>query len=165
MPVVLYGMAPSTDALTIVNIDDEQWTDEDDTSRSKQLGRLAGGSDIGCTYKEVQPGAKTSRFHYHLGNEEALFVISGRGSMQTTSGLTEVQGGDYVAFPRGEEGAHTVENTSDEVLRCLFFSTMNEPEVVGYPEEGMLGIIAGAAPGEPPEDRFFMAHVEYSPTE
>ncbi len=142
----------------IVDADGPDWSGTDeDGSRWKRLGRLAGGSRLGCTLEEVQPGGRPASYHYHLANEEAMYVVEGRGTLRTPAGEQPIESGDYVAFPAGESGAHAVENTSDEVLRCLFVSTMREPDVVAYPDEGTLHVIAGAAPGRPREDRTFEA--------
>jgi uncharacterized cupin superfamily protein len=60
-----------------------------------------------------------------------------------------------VALPTGAEGAHQLVNSSEAVLRYLCFSTMVEPDVTVYPDSGKVGILGGAAPGGPKEDRTF----------
>ena len=40
----------------------------------KRLGAAAGGQKIGASWFELQPGKKAFPFHYHLANEEAVFV-------------------------------------------------------------------------------------------
>lgn len=49
------------------------------------------------------------------------------------------------------------------MLRCLFVSTMREPDVVVYPDEKMLFVTAGAAPRRPREERTFEAAFTYDP--
>lgn len=125
----------------IVNIDDSNWTGEDeDGGRWKRLGRMSGSTHLGCTLEEMQPRGRPARYHYHIANEEALYVIEGDGILRTPEGETAVKSGDYIAFPIGESGAHAVENTSDAPLRCLFFSTMHEPEVTVYPDDEELHV-------------------------
>ena len=53
----------------------------------------------------------------------------------------------------GEEGSHQISNTSDEPLRYLCLSTMDEPDVLVYPDSGKIGVFAGSAPGGPKEKR------------
>ena len=43
--------------------------------------------------------------------------------------------------------AHQLFNEGSEVLRYLVFSTMEEPDVVVYPDSKKVGVFAGAAPG------------------
>ncbi|WP_331235027.1 cupin domain-containing protein [Natronorarus salvus] len=155
-------MSDSENNSRIVNINDSNWTGEDeDGGRWKRLARETGGTHLGCTLEKIQPGGCPANYHYHLANEEALYVIEGRGTLRTPEGNNVIGPGDYVAFPVGEAGAHAVENTSDGVLRCLFFSTMHEPDVIVRPDEKKLYVNAGAAPGKPSEERTFEASFSF----
>lgn len=132
----------------IVHVDDLEWTGiDDDGGGYKRVGRAAGGERLGCTLEEILPGGRPARYHYHVANEEALYVLEGEGSLRTPDGETGVETGDYASFPAGEAGAHSIENTSSKPLRCLLFSTMSEPDVVVYPDEGEIGVVTGAAGG------------------
>jgi uncharacterized cupin superfamily protein len=44
--------------------------------------------------------------------------------------------GEVVAFPAGREGVHRVDNHRDDVARVLMLSTMNDVDVVEYPDSG-----------------------------
>lgn len=141
-------MADSDSDSRVVNVDDLPPTGtDDDGSRWTRVARAAGARRLGCTLEEIAPGGSPTRYHYHAGNEEALFVLSGTGTLRTPTGRRPIRAGDYAAFPTGEAGGHTVENTGNEVLRCLFFSTMNDPDVVVYPDENTMAVSVGAAPG------------------
>lgn len=146
-------MTDATGEPRIVNIDDADWSGVDeDGGRWKRLGRLAGGSRLGCTLEEIQPGGRPAKYHYHLANEEALYVIEGDGTLRTPAGARPIRSGDYVTFPVGRPGGHAVENTSDAVLRCLLISTMEEPDLVVYPDEGTFAVSAEGAPGRRRDD-------------
>lgn len=121
--------------------------------RRKALTVPAGGERLGCSLYEVPPGRKAWPYHYHLGNEEAIFVLAGRGALRTASGEIDLAAGDYVTFPPGEGGGHQISNPSQAPLRYLCFSTMQEPDVTVYPDSGKLGVFAGAAPGGDRERR------------
>ena len=131
----------------IVGADDEWSGTDEDGGRWRRLGRAAGGSRLGCTLEEIAPGGRPSNYHYHLANEEAMYVLDGRGTLRTPGGERAIRAGDYVSFPAGESGAHSVENASEQTLRCLFVSTMREPDVVVYPDEGRLRVVASSATG------------------
>lgn len=146
-------MAREPNLPRIVNLEDPDWAGSDaDGGRWKRVGRQAGGARIGCTLEEIQPGGQPSAFHYHLANEEAMYVVEGRGVLTTPGGSHPVKTGDYVAFAADESGAHAVENTSDAILRVLFFSTMCEPDVVIYPEERTFHVTGDGAPVHRRED-------------
>lgn len=141
-----------------VNIDGSDWSGTDeDGGRWKRLGRLAGGSRLGCTLEEIRPGGRPAPYHYHLANEEALFVVDGAGTLRTPAGEQRIESGDYVAFPAGEAGAHAVENSSADCLRCLFVSTMHEPDVVVYPDEGTFHVTGAGAPRRRADDGIMTA--------
>lgn len=115
--------------------------------RAKRLALHAGGRNLGCTVYEIPPGKRPYPYHYHSANEEALYVLAGRGTLRLAGRETPIRAGHYVACPTGSEGAHQVVNTSDEPLSFLSFSTMIQPEVAFYPDTGKIGAMAGSPPG------------------
>jgi uncharacterized cupin superfamily protein len=125
--------------------------------RRKQLGATAGGRRVGCSLYEVPPGRAAFPRHYHLANEEAIYVLEGSGTLRIgrRGEEVEVSEGDYVALPIGADWSHQPLNTSGVKLRYLCFSTMVEPEVMVYPDSGKVGVFGGAAPGGPKEERTF----------
>ena len=121
--------------------------------RRKQLGSAAGGERLGCSLYEVPPGRRAWPYHYHLANEEAIYVLEGSGTLRVSEREVGISRGDYVALPTGQAGAHQVINTSEEPLRYLCLSTMVEPDIMIYPDSEKVGLFAGAAPGGPKEKR------------
>ena len=91
---------------------------------------------------ELAPGEAT-QYHWHVGEEEWLLVLAGTPTLRTPEGESRLRPWDITAFRRGEEGAHQLRNDGDEPARAAFFSTVSDPEVVGYPDEGRIGVIAG----------------------
>ena len=89
--------------------------------RRKQLGSAAGGEKLGCSLYEVPPRRRAWPYHYHLANEEAIYVLEGSGTLRIDERQITLSRGDYVAMPVGERGAHQIINTSDEPLRYLCF--------------------------------------------
>lgn len=133
-----------------VNEADIDWTERErgETAfRRKKLAAAAGADRLGCSLYELPPGKKSWPFHYHAGNEEALYVLAGAGQLRTADGVEPLDSGDYVAFPVGEDGAHRVINDGDAPLRYLALSTMDEPDVTVYPDSEKIGVYAGSPPG------------------
>ena len=134
------------------NADDLEWstTERGETTfRRKRLGDAAGGEEVGCSLYEVPAGGRSWPYHYHAGNEEALFVLSGRGSLRLAGETLPLAAGDYVALPAGDGGAHRVVNDSTGPLRYLMVSTMNDPDVTVYPDSEKVGVFVGSPPGRP----------------
>jgi uncharacterized cupin superfamily protein len=125
--------------------------------RRKRLGSAAGGRRVGCSLYEVEPGRAAFPRHYHLANEEAIYVLEGSGTLRLGEEGEEValSLGDYVALPVGADGAHQLVNTSRAVLRYLCLSTVVEPDVLVYPDSGKVGLYAGSAAGAPKEEEIF----------
>jgi len=138
-----------------VNEADVDWrrTERGETGfRRKQLAAAARGERLGCSLYELPPERKSWPFHYHTGNEEAIYVLAGSGRLRTSDGTDPLHRGDYVAFPAGEDGGHRVINDdADEPLRYLALSTMDDPDVTVYPDSDKIGIYAGSAPGSDDE--------------
>ena len=122
----------------IVASDDLQWTRIEHGSsyeaRRKSLSQATRARELGCSLYEVPPGKCAWPRHAHLGNEEAVFVLSGRGVVRQGEGDSEITAGDYLTFRRGKEHVHQIVNTGTEPLRYLCMSTLLPTEVVGYPD-------------------------------
>lgn len=135
----------------VVSASDSGWIESSHgdryASRRQQLGARAGGSKLGCSVYELPPGKRSFPYHFHLANEEAIYVLSGEGVIRLPVGEVPVRAGDYVALRAGEEGAHQMINTSKAPLRYLCVSTMREPDVALYPDSQKIAVFAGSAPG------------------
>ncbi|MFA9415289.1 cupin domain-containing protein [Natrinema sp. HArc-T2] len=122
--------------------------DPDETTfRRKELSSAVDASELGCSLYELPPGMRSWPYHYHTANEEALYVLAGEGKLKTDDGLEGLAAGDYVSLPANERGGHRVVNDSEEPLRYLAMSTMNEPDVTVYPEIDKFGVFVGSPPG------------------
>jgi uncharacterized cupin superfamily protein len=124
-----------------------RYADYEFRSRRARLGYQAGCGRLGVSLWEVEPGSQ-GILHYHFANEELLAVIRGRPTLRTPAGSRELMEGEVAAFPRGPHGAHAIGNHGDETARVLFFSEMRGPEVIVYPEDGMLGSMEGMSSPE-----------------
>jgi uncharacterized cupin superfamily protein len=130
----------------------EQSHDEKFALRRKLLSTATGGVKLGCSLYEIPPGKKAWPYHYHTANEEAIYILEGKGTLRIGDKEIQISKGDYITCPAGKEG-HQVINSSDKELRYLCFSTMIEPDVIVYPDSNKVGVFVGAAPGGPKEKR------------
>lgn len=134
----------------LANESDLEWAElehGDTRFRRKQLGEAAGGERLGCSLYELPAGYKSWPYHYHRGNEEAIYVLEGTGAIRLDGETHELEAGDYAALPADESGGHKVINDADDTLRYLAISTMNEPDLTVYPDSGKMGVYAGSPPG------------------
>lgn len=125
------------------NIFDPEFDVESDRAGFRQkrafLGRQAGSSDLGASLFEIAPGESPFPYHFHYGNEEMLLVIQGRPHLRETGGWRQLEEGEVVAFPTGEDSAHQIQNRSDETVRVVVVSEMKAPEIGVYPDSGKVG--------------------------
>ena len=71
--------------------------------------------------------------HAHHANEEAIYLLEGRGSLRIGHTLVEVRPGDWIALPPGAEGAHQLLADRGEELTYLCMSTTLDVEVGHVP--------------------------------
>jgi len=116
--------------------------------RGKRFTRASAASELGCSLYEIEPGKRGWPAHYHEGNEEAMFVLEGSGTLWLGGDREErdLYAGDFAVFPRGEDGQHELE-AGEDGLRYLAMSTMNDPDITVYPDNDAVGVFAGAPPG------------------
>jgi uncharacterized cupin superfamily protein len=83
-------------------------------------------------------------------------AISGRPTLRTPDGERVLDPWDTAVFVRGEAGAHQVRNDTDEPARVVMFSTVSDPEVVVYPDDDKIGVIAGRSDPDRPTVRGYV---------
>jgi uncharacterized cupin superfamily protein len=113
--------------------------------RSRRLAQHAGNEQLGGQLLELGPGERAFPFHFHCAREEAIYVVSGRGTMRFGDARVAVRAGDWIAHPVGPEHAHQMINDSDAPLVYLCVSTLQKCEVVGYPDSNKVAMMAGAS--------------------
>ena len=111
------------------------------------VGAAVGLKGLGAMYVEVEPGKRAFPFHNHLGNDEMFVVLEGEGTYRFGDGEHAVAAGSVCGAPKGgPETAHQLINTGSTTLKYLGISTMNDPDIVEYPDSDKFAAL-GIAPG------------------
>jgi uncharacterized cupin superfamily protein len=110
-----------------------------------------GGERWGGTLYELEPGACSSDYHWHYAEEEILVVLTGGLTVRAPEGDLELGPWDCAWFPTGERGAHGVRNDGTEAARFVMFSSLSDPEVTVYPDDGRVVAFAGWSRDDVPE--------------
>ncbi len=105
-----------------------------------RVGPLVGGEQLGLSVYELPPGQSICPYHYEVGFEEWLIVLSGRPTLRTPAGERELRPWDCAFFPDGEAGAHKVTNRTDETARVAMLSNRGDPGVAVYPDSEKVGV-------------------------
>jgi uncharacterized cupin superfamily protein len=110
-------------------------------SRRARLGYELGAELIGASLWEVPPGEAAYPYHFHYGEEELIIVLAGRPSLRTPEGIRELEEGEALRFPLGEEGAHQILNRTEVTATFLAISSHGRADVVVYPDSEKIGVV------------------------
>jgi len=106
------------------------------------------GEHLGAGLIELPPGQSTFPYHYELGNDELLVVVSGTPTLRAPDGERELGPGDCILFPSGPDGAHKLTNRSDDLVRVLLVSNFALPRAAVQVDSGKLMLRWGPGPDE-----------------
>jgi uncharacterized cupin superfamily protein len=101
----------------------------------KSLGDEVGLKNIGIHLITIAPGDKSTEFHTHKYEEEAIYVLSGHGTEVIGETKQKIGPGDFIGFPAGGV-AHETINDGTEPLMCLVIGQRLSQDVVDYPRKG-----------------------------
>lgn len=99
---------------------------------NKSLGDLTGLATIGVHLVEIAPGRETSEPHVHWDEDEAVYVLSGRGTAILGEERRAIKAGDFIGYRKGGV-AHALLNDGAETLRCLVVGARLPHDVADYP--------------------------------
>jgi uncharacterized cupin superfamily protein len=124
-------------------------------SRHAPIAPELGATKLGYNLTELPPGKTAFPYHFHYVNEEMFLVLEGTGKIRMPDGTHPLKPGDLVCCPPGPDGAHQIVNDGTSPLRYLALSTIQDPEVVEYPDSVKYGVTVGRKPGAAPQDSTF----------
>jgi len=101
----------------------------------KSLGDQVGLKNIGIHLISIAPGDKSTELHSHKYEDEAIYVLSGRGTEVIGDATQKIGPGDFIGFPAGGV-AHETINDGTEPLVCLVIGQRLAQDVVDYPRKG-----------------------------
>jgi uncharacterized cupin superfamily protein len=131
--------------MSVINLHGElEWDEENDRAgyrhRVTAVGRRLAAQLLGGSVYELPPGEKTWPYHYEIGCEEWVIVLSGQPTLRTPEGRQRLDPGDLAVFPEGPDGAHQLENETDEPCRVLLLSSKSPLAIVHYPDSDKVGL-------------------------
>lgn len=100
----------------------------------KSLGDEAGLKNVGIHLITIAPGDKSTEFHSHKYEDEAIYVLSGRGTEAIGNETYKIGPGDFIGLPAGGP-AHETINDGNEPLVCLVIGQRLPQDVVDYPRK------------------------------
>jgi uncharacterized cupin superfamily protein len=121
-----------------IRIDDVPWTEFADVPnfniRYKHLTLAAFGENyhVGVSIEELPPGKRTAPAHYHIFEEEHVYILEGTLTLRLGAATHRMKAGDYVCFPAGQKAGHCLINDGDALCRYVIVGENNPNEVAVY---------------------------------
>ena len=102
--------------------------------RYRHLTSAAVGENyhVGFAVEELAPGKQSVPAHYHMLEEEHVYILEGTLTLRLGAERHAMKAGDYACFPAGQKAGHCLINESDKVCRYIIVGERNPNEVVVY---------------------------------
>lgn len=98
----------------------------------KSLGDLTGLQNIGVHQVRLEPGDESTQYHFHYQEEEFVYILSGKGTLEVGDESYEVGPGDFMGFP-APSPPHVMTNTFEVDLVYLMGGQRLPYDVTDYP--------------------------------
>lgn len=99
------------------------------------LGDAAGLTQFGVNLLRLPPQQWSSQRHWHLAEDEFLYVLEGEVVLVTDAGEQIMRAGDCAAFPAAVADGHHLQNRSDSEAVILEMGSRRPNEDAGtYPD-------------------------------
>ena len=109
------------------------------TRQRTRLGDAAGLSQFGVNLLRLPPGAWSAQRHWHVGEDEFIWVLSGEVVLVSDSGEEMLRPGDCAGFKAGDENGHCLQNRSGAEATVLEVGTrVPGGDTAYYPECDMV---------------------------
>ena len=100
--------------------------------RLSEAGHL---TQFGAFHVTLPPRAWASQRHHHSGEDEFIYILTGRPTLIDENGETPLSSGDSCAHAAGDNNAHhLVNNTDEDVTFIVVGSRRPEEDSVIYPD-------------------------------
>ena len=104
--------------------------------RDKQpLGDLFGLTNFGVNLTRLRPGGASALRHAHSKQDEFIYVLEGRPTLQTDDGKVALAPGLCAGFKAGTGDAHRLVNETDQDVVYLEVGDRTPGDAVNYPDD------------------------------
>jgi uncharacterized cupin superfamily protein len=109
----------------------------------RALGDAVGLTQFGVNLVTMLPGATSSLRHWHSGEDEFVWMVSGELVLVQDGGETVLHAGDAAAFKAGDPDGHHLLNRSDAVASFLAIGTREGSDTCTYPDVDLINRTEG----------------------
>jgi uncharacterized cupin superfamily protein len=108
----------------------------------RPLGDLFGLRNFGVNLTRLAPSAVSSLRHAHTRQDEFIYVLQGRPTLQTDEGRTQLSPGMCAGFKAGTGNAHCLINETAEEVLYLEVGDRTPEDEGSYPDDDLKAIIS-----------------------
>lgn len=105
-----------------------------DKRTKRALGDAGGLTQFGVNLTTLDPGAVSALRHWHVNEDEFVYVLEGELTLITDKGEELLGAGMAAAFPAGEPNAHQLVNRSQRPATYLEVGTRASVDEIAYPD-------------------------------
>jgi uncharacterized cupin superfamily protein len=105
----------------------------------RRLGDAAGLTQFGVNQLRLPPGAWSSQRHWHVGEDEFVYVLAGEVVLVTDDGEEVLRAGDAAGFAANDKNGHCLQNRSAaDALVLEIGSRVAGGDTAWYPDIDMV---------------------------
>ncbi len=105
--------------------------------RYRLLSDPGGLVQFGAFIEELPPASRSGHRHWHEGEDELVYILSGSGVL-VEDDETPLGAGDVAAWPAGLATGHRIDNRSDTPLRYLVIGTRKRADRIHYSDHDLI---------------------------
>jgi uncharacterized cupin superfamily protein len=122
----------------------------------RALGNAAGLTQFGVNLTVLKPGAASSLRHWHVQEDEFVFIVEGEVTLVEEGSETILKAGDAAGFKANVANGHQLVNKSSRDATYLEMGTRSKGEIAHYPDVDL-------ALGYSPDGKMMFTHKSGEP--
>jgi uncharacterized cupin superfamily protein len=108
-----------------------------------RLGDAAGLTQYGVNLLRLPPGAWSSQRHWHVAQDEFVYVLSGEVTLVSDTGEELLRAGDAAGFKANDPNGHCLQNRSGGDATVLEIGTRLADDMAYYSDIDMMAPAGG----------------------
>jgi len=121
----------------------------------RPLGDFFGLTNFGVNITRLKPNAISALRHAHSKQDEFMYILQGRPTLQTNEGRTQLTPGMCIGFPAGKGNANNLVNETSEDVLYLEIGDRTPGDEAVYPDDDIQAKLI--------DDKWAFAHKNGSP--
>lgn len=108
------------------------------------IGNHGGLTQFGAHLETLPPGSQSSFRHWHEGEDEMVYILSGEVVLIEEE-ETVLRAGDAACWPAGQPVGHCMVNRSAADATYLVVGTRRHNDIIHYPDHDLITVKDGTA--------------------